>query len=142
MPRSKTTRNPLGSILKKAVLVNGKKAVRWDARKRYTRPDGTVGEKTKRCMSQTSANAALINFSREIQREMAGETGPKLRTFFHLCEYFEREYVKAPVYVGDKKYAGYRQDLTTLRTYINQFKEFFGNIDVTKLNYQDIRAYS
>lgn len=142
MPRKKLARNPLGSITPVTVKVAGRDVQRYDASKRYTKPDGSPGKKFKRCLSYSEAQAQLFNFQTDIEREHAGESGPVIHTFFELCDYFETEFIQPPVFVGDRQVSGYRQDLNTLRTYVTGYRDHFGNVDVKNINYEDLRKYS
>ena len=63
MPRTKTTRSPFGTILKKRLTLYGKKVTVWDARKRYTKASGEKAEKFKRCYAADEAQIALMNLS-------------------------------------------------------------------------------
>lgn len=143
MPTKKPKRNTLGSITPVDVIINGKRAVRYDAKKRYTGADGQPAKpKFKRCRSYAEAQVQLHNFKTEIEQESVGDTGPVTHTFFKLCDYFNREHVKPPVFVGDRQIGGYRQDLNTLRKYISDYKEQFGNPDLERITYEDIRRYA
>ncbi len=138
----KTSRNPLGGIETIKVTIDGKKVTRYNARKRYTSIDGKRAQKFKRCRTHAEAMTQLRNFEAEIERELAGQSVTAVRTFCELCDYFEREYIKPPVFVGNRQIAGYRQDLKTLRTYVAEYKNFFGKVDVAKLTYEDLSRYA
>lgn len=144
MPREKKTRNALGSVLPVEVVIGGKTVTRYNARRRYTKPDGSRGEKTKRCRSIREAQIQLHNFDAEIQRELSGEaTGkPGIHTFFELCDHFDSEYIKDPVFVGDRQLRGYRQNLSALRTYVADYRDFFGDRDVARITYEDCLKYA
>lgn len=132
-----------GSIIKRSVIINGRKAWRYDARRRYTRLDGSKAEKVCRCRSRDAADAKLATFDAEIRDELAGVTGPVINTFGQLCDYFEAEHVKPAVFVGDRQVSGYRQDLKTLRTYVAGYRAAIGDsVDVQKITYEHIRRYT
>lgn len=149
MPRTKETRNPLGSIFTRTITKNGKKIKVYDARKRYVVDQTEDGkpiykDRTKRCLSYADATTALLNFPVEIEEELKQKKTEKTRehTFFELCEYYRTEYVKPAVYSGKRKIAGYRQNLKTLGRYIDEFKEFFGDVPVSQINYQYLRRFA
>lgn len=138
MPRQKKTRNPFGNIRPVKLTIAGKKVDRYYARRRYTNAEGDPGEKFKTCRSRDEAKTALSNFDAEIKAELAGETktAPAVHTFYELCDYFKTEYIKPPVFVGNKQLAGYRQHLGGLRTYVEAYRAFFGDLDVKAITYE------
>lgn len=146
MPRTKDTRNPIGSIFRREIKKDGKKVIVYDARKRYRDPDGKQKEKFKRCRSMQEATTALANFQNEIAAEaveaIEKKEQPKEYTFFELTAYFRREYLVEPVFVNERQIAGYRQDLTKLDNMIKDFESFFGDIAVKAFNYEMIRSYT
>ena len=143
MPRTKTTRNPFGTILKKRLTLYGKKVTVWDARKRYTKASGEKAEKFKRCYAADEAQIALMNFQTEIKNELAeAETGKaNERTFFELTEYFRETFCKPAVMVGSRQVSGYRQNPKSIESYLDQYKEYFGNIKLSEMTYEKIRKY-
>ncbi|HEY0459241.1 MAG TPA: tyrosine-type recombinase/integrase [Pyrinomonadaceae bacterium] len=111
MPREKKTRNPLGSIFTRKLTIDGKKVTRYDARKRYTNPQGEPDEKFQRCRTYAEATTALTNFQNEITNEFekakVEQEKQKEYSFFELCDYFSKEHIKKPVYSGKLKIGGY-----------------------------------
>lgn len=153
MPREKKTRNPLGTILKKEIVrtqfIGGKekkiKAVVYDARKRYKKPDGSSAEKFKRCRTNAEAVTALTTFANEIAHEAIEFTSKKTakieHTFFELVDYFEKEYVVPAVYSNNEKIIGYEQDLKSIKYILKDLKAFFGDILLSDFCYEDLRRY-
>ncbi|MEQ1762849.1 MAG: site-specific integrase [Pyrinomonadaceae bacterium] len=149
MARTKTSRNPLGSVLKKKALKGGKKVTVWDARKRYTKLDGSPGEKFKRCDTEAEAYIELVNFKGEIERELSGiEADPKeneepAHTLGELITYFRGEYVKPAVFSGNRKISGYKQDLNTVRRYLTEIETHFGSgTPLESISYEHCRRYA
>ncbi len=141
MPRAKKPlRNPLGSITPVTTTLNGKTVNRFDASKRYTKADGTPGKKFKRCRDYEEAQIALHNFGVEIERELAADD-TQGRRFFELCEYFDKHYITEATFAGDEKESGYRQNLAGLRTYLDNYKAFFGDVPVSSITYESLRRY-
>lgn len=154
MPREKTTRNPHGTILKKEIevteVVRGKekkvKRTVYDARKRYTDPEGNQKEKFKRCRTFEQATSTITTFVNEIREEFIKSVEKEAEqfnyTFFQLCEYFRANYCKPPVFIGKRQISGYRQNYKNIETYLDEFKEFFGDVKLSEITYERVRAYA
>ena len=158
MPRTKETRNFLGTILQKKITRNGRKVTVFTARKRYALLDADGNpqkdakgkiiykDKTKRCFSMSEAQIALTNITKEIEQEQKKfleeqKAAPKDRSFFELVEYFRTEYVKPAIFSGGEKIAGYRQDLETIKRHLNEFKKYFGDVPLKAFTYEDFRRF-
>ena len=145
MPRTKTTRNPFGTILPKKITLGGKRVTVYDARKRYRDADGNPAEKTKRCYSRSEAQTALLNFPAEIAAEIAQANEKKelekIHTFFDLTAYFRKEYLVEAKIIHGQQIVGYRSDITKLDNMIKDFEEFFGDLPLEKFNYEICRSY-
>lgn len=142
MPRTKETRNPLGSILEKQITKHGRKIKVFDVRKRYRDETGIYKDKSKRCYSYAEALVALQNMPGEIARirTKAAISTKTTHTLGDLTDYFRREYLKPAVFVGDKQIEGYRQNISNIETILATVEEFFGReIDVASLSYEDMR---
>lgn len=159
MPRTKTTRNPLGSVTERRVTVQGKLRTVWDVRKRYAliRADGSpvldargrtvYRDKTKRCYSRTEANAVLASMPAEVERELREfrEADEKERTRAYtfrdlVTRYLESE-VKPAVFVDGRKMSGYKQDLSNLRLAAALALEFFGDRLLAEITFDDLRGF-
>lgn len=146
MPRTKTTRNPFGTILPKKIVLQGRKVTVYDARKRYKDGEGNPAEKFKRCYSPSEAQTALMNFPAEIAREIA-EAGAekehaKNHTFFDLTDYFRKNYLVEAVIINGRQIVGYRSDIKKLDNMIKDFESYFGDAPLERFNYETIRSYS
>lgn len=146
MARTKTTRNPFGSILVKRITLAGKRVTVYDARKRYRDADGAPAEKFKRCYSPSEAQTALLNFPAEIAEELSAAERKKAKekvfTFFDLTDYFRKNYLVEAVIVEDRQIVGYRSDIEKLDNMIKDFETFFGDRPLESFNYEVIRSYS
>lgn len=161
--RTKQTRSPDGTIRsfkeKRTVDHWGKKKTVevWEARKRYrcercekcAASPRHYHEKKKRAYSHAEALAALHNLRIEIADELQRlkeaserDAPERERKFFELCDYFETHYVKPAVFVGNRQVGGYRQNLKTIRAYIEEFRAFFGDVPVKKISYEDLSRYT
>lgn len=58
--------------------------------------------------------------------------------FFDLLDFYEKHYVKAAVYSGSTKVSGQRSPIYQTRQKIKAFREFFGNVPVTSIDYARI----
>ena len=151
-------RNPLGNIEKKVVEVYGKKVTVWDVTKSYKWLDENGNqlynkngskkykEKFKRCYSYQEAKTALENMPAEIEREKQKEVEVKIienkeKTFFDLCDYFEKEYVKPAVFVRGRKVVGYKKNIAHIKTIIKNQEKFFGDVPLSKITYENLRKY-
>lgn len=139
----KQTRNPLGTIKKRELIIGGKKVVRFEASKRYTDASGRRKEKTKRCLTRSEAKVALINFNTELENIRSGkaEPGGRQHTFFELTDYFTKEHVKEAVFLNGRQIGGYRQNLANLLTPIEAYKDFFGDTELTSITYEHLRRF-
>ena len=146
MPRTKETRNPFGTILKKEITLGGRKVTVYDARKRYRDAEGKPSEKFKRCYSASEAQTALLNFPAEIAADLAraGEKreAEKIHTFFDLTGYFRREYLIEAKIIRGRQIVGYRSDIKKLDNMIADFEEFFGDLPLREFNYELCRSYA
>lgn len=145
MPRTKETRNPFGTILKREITLGGKRVTVFDARKRYRDADGNPAEKFKRCYSASEAQTALLNFPAEIAQDLAEarekKQTQKIHTFFDLTAYFRREYLIEAKIVHGRQIAGYRSDITKLENMVRDFEEFFGDLPLRDFTYELCRSY-
>jgi integrase len=140
MPRTKKTRNPFGSVFKRTIIWYGTKRTVYDARKRYKNPLGEPKEKFRRCNTYAEAMAALTNFQQEIEKELTEPTRVE-HTFFELTDFFDREYVKPAVFIDGVRMFGYRQNLKKVRALLEQHKQFFGDVPLSSITYEDLRRY-
>lgn len=152
-------KNPLGNIQKKVVEIHGVKTTVWDVTKSYKWVDEEGNqlfdkkgrkkykEKFKRCFSYKEAIIALQNMPVVIEEERQKEIEHKIvknreKTFFELCDYFEKEYVKPAVFVRGKKVAGYKMNISHLKSMIAEQKEFFGNVFLSEITYEALRKFA
>lgn len=119
-------RNPFGSIHKhKVTRADGRKETVFDAIKRYTNREGKKDKKFARCYSNGEAAAALLRFQGEIENELAEPADPE-HTFGELVDFYKDTYVKAPVYRDGQKIAGFKRNLTNLKTNLEILRDHFG----------------
>lgn len=154
--KRKDSRNPGGSMIKLQVTRDGKRIFVWDVRKRHPKLDennqplrNAAGRiiyqnKTQRCYSYAEACTALGNLPAKIEEEKQEKQAVKehVHTLTELIDYYETEYVKKAVFSKGKKIIGYRQDTDTIKFYLKIFKEFFGDIKVKDIKYEDLRRFS
>jgi len=138
MPRTKHNRNPLGSILEKTVVKNGKKIKVYDVRKRRRGPNGKYKDKTKRCYSYSEALIELGNK----QATTPEPVKTSEHTLYELIEYFRTEHCKPAVFIGNERISGYRQDLKKIKAYLDEYKDFFPDVSLRDITYEDIRQYA
>lgn len=124
------TRRDEGSLIRHA---DGK---RWIARLRYTKADGSAGEKKRICDSHEKAKAKLKDLRSEIARELSDR-----KTFRDLDQFFRREYVHSARFVGGKKISGFRQSIDTVENYLDAALEFFGDRWLDEITFADLREY-
>jgi len=143
----KQTRDAEGSIIKKIEerrTSNGKtrKETVFYARVRYTDNEGKKREKKRRAGSYNDAAALRRQLQDEIKDELAEAVAPeKPKTFFELLDYFEKKYVKEARYVDGNKVSGQRDPIRNAKGMIADYKEFFGDIELSKINYFLISKY-
>lgn len=160
MPRKSNTRNPLGTIFKKQVIKHGKKIDVWDVRKRTPQllPNGEPHRDAKnriiykdtnqRCYSYQQAVVVLGNMPAIIEEKRQAENKAQLaavqeKTFFELCEYFDKNYMIPPVYVAGRKVAGYSvRNIPHMRNTIGVMKDFFGDVPLSAIKYSDLVAFA
>lgn len=138
--------NPLGTIVERKVVRFGRKTTAFDARKRYTGPDGRRKEKSKRCWSRSEANTALLNFANEIRQEFidyeANKEKPKNHTFAELAAYYRKNYVKKAVFRDGRKISGFKDNLKNITKKLNTLEEHFGEMPLRSITYEDIRIFA
>jgi hypothetical protein len=153
MPRTKESRNPLGSIFQKTVVKDGKRIQVYDVRKRTARTDDrgqpirdergrkTYRTRSVRCYSYSEALATLGNMTALIARER--QPARAVRTLAQLVDYYRQEYLKPAVFVRDTQIAGYRQRTKTIDAYLDDYLKFFGaSTQLSHITYEDLRRYS
>jgi integrase len=144
MPRTKSSRNPLGSILKKQIKIGGKNKTVFLARKRYFDEEKQkYCDRTRRCATYAEATVALLNLQKEIEAEaQAKKENQKARNLFELLDYYKKEHIKPAVFAADgRQISGYRQDTKTLETYIEEIKEYFKDVPLRAITYEHLRAF-
>lgn len=146
MPRTKTTRNPFGSIFPREKKINGRKVTFYDARKRYKDAEGNKKEKFKRCRSYAEAMTELQNFQNEITQKLKEAAEKKDKPAIHkvgdLIAYYRTEYVKPAVYnASGRKIAGFKRKLKNIFTSLDLLEKHFGALDVRAVTYDDLRKF-
>lgn len=143
----KPTRDAEGSIIKKVEkrrTSNGKtrEETIYFARVRYTDNLGKKREKKRRAETYNDAITVRRQLQDEIRDESAEiEEQQKPKTFDELADYFEAEFVKEAVYVGDQKVGGMREELETVRRQVKLFRETFAGRLLKNITYEDLRRY-
>lgn len=145
----KEWRDPEGSIIRKVVKQRDRFGKLKDveqifARVRYTDNEGKKREKKRLVNSSGEAVTMRRQLKLEIELELnpppVDET-PVEKTFFELIAYFETEFVKKAVIVNDQKIEGYKEDLETIRRHLKYFREFFADVPIKKITFDDVRRY-
>lgn len=138
----KPTRDAEGSIIKKREerRTAGNKTRQetvFYARVRYTDNEGRKREKKRRAGSYNDAVIKRRELQLEIEKELAEELEKKekSKTLFELLDYYEKKYVKEAQYVDGNKVSGQRDPIRNSRRMIRKYKEFFGDIELSELNY-------
>lgn len=133
---AKPRRNPLGSIFNRRIKKHGRTITVYDVRKRvWDANAGKYRDRTKRCYSYAEAQVELANMSADIERPVANVR------LADLVDYFSAEYVKPPVISSGQKISGYRQSLSTVKRYLAEISEFFGNPPLASITYEDCRRF-
>lgn len=145
----KEWRDPEGSILRQKVKKRDKTGKLREveiifARVRYTDENGTRREKKRQAKSAADAVIVRRQLHQEIadERRINGEEDNQPpKTFNQILDYFETEFVKEAVIVGDQKIEGYKEDLDTIRRQIARFRLEFGSKLAAKITFDDIKRY-
>jgi integrase len=135
--KPKRTRQPDGTIRRAA----GRHAGLWIARKRYRDHSGVWREKKRLAATHRDAKDAL----QVIRDEIAGEarshsSDARGRTFKELADFYEREYVRPPVYLGERKVAGLRSHVR-VKQHLDVLRAHFNALALDRLNYDELRRY-
>lgn len=138
MPRK--SRNPLGSIHKHVVLINGDKATVFDVSKRYTDKVGKPRKKFKRCYSKSEALTQLANFNTDVENEDFIPTDD--HSFRELVEYYRTEYVKDAVFINGRKVSGFRRNIKHVKKLLDELVAHFGDTPLRSVTYEMLRAYA
>jgi integrase len=85
---------------------------------------------------RSERNRILSEIERHGERQLDGHA----MTFKALADYYEREYVRPPVYVEGHKVAGYRSYRSVLG-YMKALRAHFGNRRLQALTFADVRAF-
>lgn len=144
----KPFRDAEGSIIRKEIQKRThtgrtKTEIIYYSRVRYTDLEGKRREKKRVCDSYNDA----ITKRRELRDDIAKELDPannleeKPKTFAELADYYEENYVKPAVFVKDNKVEGFREDIQTIKTQLNLFRQYFGTRLLKHISYEDIRQF-
>ncbi len=150
----KDSRDPDGSIFKKIIerkLGNGRtrKETVYVARVRQNQygPDGRLIKHWERKKQVNSYNEAVIvrrHLRDEINAAIEAEEKakkPDKYLFYDLIDFYQSKYVKPAKFVNGKKIEGQKSNIKETITLLNNFKEYFGNINLHDLTYDQIFAY-
>lgn len=135
--KSRRPRQPDGTIRR----ASGRHEGLWIARKRYRDPSGVWREKKRLAASHREAKEALQAIRDEIASDARSHSSDaRGRTFKELADFYEREYVKPPAYLGERKVAGLRSHVR-VRQHLDVLREHFGAAPLDRLSYDDLRRY-
>lgn len=113
----------------------------WIARKRYRDAAGVWREKKRLAASHRDAKDALQTIRDEIADDARSHSrDTRGRTFKELADFYEREYVKPPAYLGDRKVGGLRSH-ARVKYHLDVLREHFGAAQLDRLTYDDLRRY-
>jgi integrase len=134
----KRPRQPDGTIRR----ATGRHKGLWTARKRYVDSSGVRREKKRLAPSQREAKEALEAIRAEIADELrrGRPADATAVTFRDLADFYEREYVRPPVYLGDRKVSGLRSH-TRVGYHLAVLRAHFGAQRLCGLSYDDLRRY-
>lgn len=156
MPRTKTTRDFLGSIFERRIRKHGRMITVYDARKRYLDKDEqgnpvldakgrkVYKDKTQRCYTKAEAQIALLNLPTEIERDKAKKTQRATvgHSLFELIESFRAEYVVPARYADGEKIVGYKGNLAHIETILDEIKEYFvDNPPLPEITFARLREF-
>lgn len=135
--KPKRSRQPDGTIRR----ASGRHEGLWIARKRYRDSSGVCREKKRLAPSHREAKDALAAIRAEISDELrAHSRDSRGRTFKELADFYEREYLKPAVYLGDRKVAGMRSH-EEVRYLLNSLRGHFGAAPLGRFSYDDLRRF-
>lgn len=136
-PRPKRPRQADGTIRRGT----GRHEGLWIARKRYRDQSGVWREKKRLAASHRDAKDALQAIREEITEEMRSRSSDaRGRTFKELADFYEREYLKPAVYLGDRKVSGLRSH-EEVKYLLGSLREHFGAAPSYRLSHDDLRRF-
>ena len=128
--KEKKPRRDEGSIFKH------KDGKRYVVRLRYTKRDGSPGEKKRFVIGHDRAKAKLKELRNEIESDLS-----ERKTFAELDAFYRKEYVHAAKFVGGKKVSGFRQSIESVEKYMDTAKDFFGDTFLDEISFDDVRRF-
>lgn len=128
--KEKKPRRDEGSIYKHA------DSKRWFVRLRYTKLDGTGGEKKRICRTHEQAKNKLSELRAEIARELSDR-----KSFAYLDAFYRKEYVHTAKIVGGRKVSGFKQRTSIIEGYLDYAKEYFGEMMLDEISFADLLEY-
>ena len=109
-------------------------------RVQYTDAQGRRRDRMRKVQDPKKWRSEREQFLLELEQEQA-ETGVSASMLFSdLADFFEREYVKPPMYVDGQKVSGYRSYKTVLG-YLKPIRAHFDSMELHRINYEDLRAF-
>jgi integrase len=129
-----------GSIVKRKPRRKGAKPTWW-ARVTYIDPKtGKRHDLQRRGESKAQARDLLQALLRDIDATDGQGPLSERKTFAELCDYFEKNYVKAAEYVDGRKVAGVRS-LGTAKGQLNVLRDYFGSCCLRSITHGDVRQF-
>ncbi len=127
-----------GSIVKRKPRRKGAKATWW-ARVTYVDPKtGKRHDLQRRGQNKAPARDLLQALLRDIDATEGQAPRNERKTFAELCDYFEKQYVKAAEYVDGRKVAGVRS-LGTAKGQLTVLRDHFGGCRLRSITHGDVR---
>jgi integrase len=117
-------------------MSGGKKV--WYARVYYSDKNGNPKQKQRNAKSITHARALRDKMRRELQD--AGYRSLEMVKFADLAEEYKGKKLIDAEYAEDMKIAGMRS-ADRQKVYLKPLEEYFGNLYVQKISYEDLLAY-
>ena len=114
-----------------SILPHGK---HWFARLRYTDANGVAKEKKRVCVTHAKAKEMIKTLRSEVASEAADR-----KTYRELDTFFREQYVHSAKFVGGKEISGFRQDIATVKHYLDRALEFFADRRLDPITYADLR---
>ena len=113
---------------------------KWFARITLTDNTGKRRNVKRTAKSKSDAKEILKQIIRQLDDEGSKAIESWAMTFNDLADYYEANYAKAAVFVGDTKIEGLR-DLRRVKDFIKQYRNYFGKMKLRDITHGDLTAY-
>jgi hypothetical protein len=112
----------------------------WYARIGYTKNNGKRSSIKRKVTGKSHGKQLLKELITIFESGGSKAVAAEKLTFADLCAYYSEHYLVPAQYASGRKVAGLRS-VSTVKGYVNVFREYFGNQLLKSITYDDLRTF-